>query len=173
MIHTVGPVWDGGEQGEAELRASAYRNSLRVAEEHHVCSLAFPSISTGVYGYPIAEAARIALERQSPTYAAAVHCGRFSSFSLARTTWKSTNGHWLPCSPRQARLAVVDDDEPDRSEQLRHAILRVLERRFGTVPAAIVEWVSQMTAQNGLMRLLEYAVTVQTLDELAEHIRAM
>lgn len=49
----------------------------------------------------------------------------------------------------------------------------MLERRFGTVPAAIVEWVSQMTAQNGLMRLLEYAVTVQTLDELAEHIRAM
>lgn len=62
VIHTVGPIWDGGEQGEAELLASAYRNSLRVAEEHHVSSLAFPSISTGVYGYPIEDAAGIALE---------------------------------------------------------------------------------------------------------------
>lgn len=62
VIHTVGPVWDGGEQGEAELLASAYRNSLRLAEEHHISSLAFPSISTGVYGYPIEDAACIALE---------------------------------------------------------------------------------------------------------------
>jgi len=62
VIHTVGPVWDGGDQGEAELLAGAYRNSLGVAEEHNVSSLAFPSISTGVYGYPIEEAARIALE---------------------------------------------------------------------------------------------------------------
>lgn len=62
VIHTVGPIWDGGEQGEVELLASAYQNSLRVAEEHTVSSIAFPSISTGVYGYPIENAARIALE---------------------------------------------------------------------------------------------------------------
>lgn len=62
VIHTVGPIWDGGEQGEAELLASAYQNSLRIAEEHQVSSVAFPSISTGVYGYPIEDAARIALE---------------------------------------------------------------------------------------------------------------
>jgi O-acetyl-ADP-ribose deacetylase (regulator of RNase III) len=62
VIHTVGPVWRGGDQGEPELLASAYRNSLRVAVEHGLKSVAFPSISTGVYGYPIGSAARVALQ---------------------------------------------------------------------------------------------------------------
>jgi O-acetyl-ADP-ribose deacetylase (regulator of RNase III) len=62
VIHTVGPVWSGGNRGEPELLADAYRNSLRLAEEHKLTSIAFPSISTGAYRYPIAEAARIALE---------------------------------------------------------------------------------------------------------------
>jgi O-acetyl-ADP-ribose deacetylase (regulator of RNase III) len=62
VIHTVGPRWSGGSRGEAELLASAYRRSLEVAEEEGLRSLAFPSISTGVYGYPVARAARIALE---------------------------------------------------------------------------------------------------------------
>lgn len=61
VIHTVGPFWSGGERGEAELLASAYRNSLRVAEEHALTSIAFPSISTGAYRYPVALAAPIAL----------------------------------------------------------------------------------------------------------------
>lgn len=61
VIHTVGPVWNGGGRGEPELLASAYRNSLRLAEEHRLISLAFPSISTGVYGYPIELASPIAL----------------------------------------------------------------------------------------------------------------
>ena len=62
VIHTVGPVWDGGDSGEPELLASAYRNSLRLAEEHDITSIAFPAISAGTYGYPIEDAARIALE---------------------------------------------------------------------------------------------------------------
>ena len=61
VIHTVGPVWNGGGRGEPELLASAYRNSLRLADEHTLSSIAFPSISTGVYRYPIEQAARIAL----------------------------------------------------------------------------------------------------------------
>ncbi|MFD1803102.1 O-acetyl-ADP-ribose deacetylase [Mixta tenebrionis] len=61
VIHTVGPVWRGGEQGEAELLASAWRNSLRLAAEHRFATVAFPAISTGIYGYPKAEAAAIAL----------------------------------------------------------------------------------------------------------------
>lgn len=61
VIHTVGPVWQGGNAGEAELLAACYANSLHLAEQLGLASIAFPSISTGVYGYPKATAARIAL----------------------------------------------------------------------------------------------------------------
>jgi len=61
VIHTVGPVWHGGNKGEAALLASAYRESLKVATEHQLTSISFPSISTGAFGYPLAEAARLAL----------------------------------------------------------------------------------------------------------------
>jgi O-acetyl-ADP-ribose deacetylase (regulator of RNase III) len=57
----VGPVWRGGDRGEAELLASAYRRSLEIAEEAGLASIAFPSISTGAYGYPVRPAARIAI----------------------------------------------------------------------------------------------------------------
>ena len=63
VIHTVGPVWRGGTHGEAELLASCYRNSLRLASQNGVQTIAFPSISTGVYGFPKQEAAAIALKR--------------------------------------------------------------------------------------------------------------
>jgi O-acetyl-ADP-ribose deacetylase (regulator of RNase III) len=61
VIHTVGPVWHGGSRGESELLASAYGESLKLAAEHQLKTVAFPSISTGAYGYPVAEAARVAL----------------------------------------------------------------------------------------------------------------
>ena len=61
VIHTVGPVWNGGHKGEPELLANCYRNSLRLAEEHKLESIAFPSISTGIYVYPKEEAAAIAV----------------------------------------------------------------------------------------------------------------
>ncbi|MCK6446118.1 MAG: O-acetyl-ADP-ribose deacetylase [Planctomycetes bacterium] len=60
VIHTVGPVWRGGAHGEDELLASAYRNSLVLAREHELARIAFPAISTGVYGFPLERATRIA-----------------------------------------------------------------------------------------------------------------
>ena len=62
VIHAVGPIYSGGRRGEAELLASAYRNSLKLASAHGIRSLAFPSLSTGAYGYPLREAAAIALK---------------------------------------------------------------------------------------------------------------
>lgn len=62
VIHTVGPVWQGGNSDEAEKLSNCYRNSLELAVKHGVNSIAFPNISTGVFGYPKHEAAKIAVE---------------------------------------------------------------------------------------------------------------
>ena len=62
VIHTVGPIWHGGSQNEADLLAGAYRESLKCASENSLTSIAFPSISTGAYRYPITEAAEIAMK---------------------------------------------------------------------------------------------------------------
>lgn len=61
VVHTVGPVWQGGGEGEPELLRSAYWNSLKLAAEHDAETIAFPSISTGVYGYPVEAAANVAI----------------------------------------------------------------------------------------------------------------
>ena len=61
VIHTVGPVWHGGDRGEPAALAACYTNAIRLAAELHVRSIAFPAISTGVYGYPLAPAAEIAV----------------------------------------------------------------------------------------------------------------
>ncbi|CAN5241174.1 O-acetyl-ADP-ribose deacetylase [soil metagenome] len=69
VIHTVGPVWHGGARGEAELLGSCYRRCLEVADQLGVRSIAFPAISTGVYGYPLPQAASVAVTtlRRHPT----------------------------------------------------------------------------------------------------------
>jgi O-acetyl-ADP-ribose deacetylase (regulator of RNase III) len=67
VIHTVGPVWHGGKKNESELLTSCYRRSLEVAAEHQIRRLAFPGISTGIYGYPVDLAAEVAYRTVSAT----------------------------------------------------------------------------------------------------------
>ena len=87
VVHTVGPVWHGGDQGEAELLAACYRRALAVAGAYAIRSIAFPAISTGVYAFPVEDAARIAVasvRRELPAYpqlAEVVFCC-FSPFDL-------------------------------------------------------------------------------------------
>jgi O-acetyl-ADP-ribose deacetylase (regulator of RNase III) len=83
IIHTVGPVWHGGHKGEPELLASCYRRSLQLAEETRCTTVAFPSISTGVYAYPVAEAATVAVAatRQYLTHPTSIHEVIFCCFS--------------------------------------------------------------------------------------------
>ena len=83
VIHTVGPVWSGGKRREPELLRSCYVNALRVAAQHGVRSIAFPSISTGAYRYPIEQAARIAVDtvRAALERPTSVELVRFVCFS--------------------------------------------------------------------------------------------
>ena len=73
VIHTVGPIYRGGERGEAETLASCHRESVRLADEHNLASLAFPAISTGAYGYPVTEAAPIAISATLDALKSAQH----------------------------------------------------------------------------------------------------
>jgi O-acetyl-ADP-ribose deacetylase len=73
VIHTVGPVYRGGEQGEAGVLASCYRECMQTADELAIASLAFPSIATGAYGYPMTEAAQVALRATVQALNSAVH----------------------------------------------------------------------------------------------------
>jgi O-acetyl-ADP-ribose deacetylase (regulator of RNase III) len=86
IIHAVGPRWRGGDKGETEDLASCYRRSLEVADELGARSVAFPAISTGIYGYPPEEAARIAVDtlRSTPTEVELVRLVAFDDASLAR-----------------------------------------------------------------------------------------
>lgn len=85
VIHTVGPIYRGGTQGEAEVLASCYRESIRLAHDHGISSVAFPSISTGAYGYPVAEAAEIAVGAVAEAIASfsRVRTVRFVLFDVA------------------------------------------------------------------------------------------
>jgi O-acetyl-ADP-ribose deacetylase (regulator of RNase III) len=85
VIHTVGPVYRGGEHGEPETLADCHRESVRLADEHGLCSLAFPAISTGAYGYPEAEAAPIAISATLDALTSAKHVTlcRFVLFDLS------------------------------------------------------------------------------------------
>lgn len=85
IIHTVGPIYRGGESGEAETLASCHRESVRLADEHGLTSVAFPAISTGAYGYPVSDAAPIAISSTIESLATARHVRlcRFVLFDIS------------------------------------------------------------------------------------------
>jgi len=85
VIHTVGPVYRDGKRGEPELLASCYRESIRLADEHKLTSISFPAISTGAYGYPLHEAAPIAISASIDAMKSAAHVKlcRFVLFDVA------------------------------------------------------------------------------------------
>ena len=82
VIHTVGPVYDRGDRGEAQTLASCYRESITLADDHAIASVAFPSISTGAFGYPVHEAALVAVETVVKALASSTHVkhARFALF---------------------------------------------------------------------------------------------
>lgn len=99
VIHTVGPIWHGGNNGEAKLLENAYRNSLQCAVDNGIKTIAFPAISTGVYGYPVDEAATIAVKTvndfctQNP---GKIEIVRFVLFSSdVRRTYDRVKGHCI------------------------------------------------------------------------------
>lgn len=93
IIHTPGPVWQGGQHNEAALLASSYRNSLQVAVDHGCQTVAFPSISTGVYAYPVAKAAQVAIATIKTALAqCGPNCGRSGWCALMSRRITLTNG---------------------------------------------------------------------------------
>jgi len=85
VIHTVGPIYSGGGANDAEALASCHRESIRIADEHGIASISFPAISTGAYGYPVHEAAPIALSSaaEALTRATSVRTCRFVLFDVS------------------------------------------------------------------------------------------
>src|ERR1700730_17167261 len=108
VIHAVGPVWRGGDAGEAELLASCYRRAIELAAEHGAGCVAFPAISTGVYGYPLEAAAEVAITTVRRALAARpqMHEARFWLFDeAAYQTFAAVLGEDRGSSPSAERTA--------------------------------------------------------------------
>jgi O-acetyl-ADP-ribose deacetylase len=118
VIHTVGPIYRGGESGEADKLASCHRESILLADEHQFISLSFPAISTGAYGYPVAEAAPIAIFAALEAQASAKHLAliRFVLFDNSTLRAYERAARRLAQSNTTIQFRV----EPISAEQLSH-----------------------------------------------------
>ena len=101
VIHAVGPVWGGGERGEDRLLAACYRNSLALAAEHGLTSIAYPAISTGVYGFPPERAARIALRTVLAALAGAASISRVVFCCFGEASRKHHEAAFAEATPRR------------------------------------------------------------------------
>jgi len=131
VIHTVGPVWRGGGHGEAELLASCYRRSLEVAVANGVRTIAFPAISTGVYGYPIAEATEIAA-REARDFLARDDTIQALTFACFSETVLQEYRRALGQSARSSRFPhtfIVTFHAPVALRRLRSLILTMRKSR--------------------------------------------
>ncbi|HEY3616508.1 MAG TPA: O-acetyl-ADP-ribose deacetylase [Candidatus Sulfotelmatobacter sp.] len=106
VIHTVGPIYRGGEHGEAAILASCHRESVRLADEHGLASLAFPAISTGAYGYPVSDAAPIAISSTLDALASAKHVTlcRFVLFDISTVRAYQRAAEQLPRATSPFRI---------------------------------------------------------------------
>src|ERR1700683_2219665 len=118
VIHTVGPIYRGGEAGEAEKLAKCHRESIRLADEYQLTSVAFPAISTGAYGYPVAQAAPITISAALEALAAAKHLAliRFILFDISTVRAYERAARKLS----QSKITIPFRVEPLSPEQLSH-----------------------------------------------------
>lgn len=140
VIHTVGPVWRGGDNGEAELLASCYRRSLALAEQAGAASVAFPAISCGIYGYPLEQAAAIAVDevcRQRPAHSSLEEIVLVAARWPSATSACSASGLW-PADTWKARAPPMK--KPRRMAGLlgfRRAYQPLTEERGATGLASL------------------------------------
>jgi len=118
VVHTVGPIYRSGESGEAEKLANCHRESIRLADEHGITSLSFPAISTGAYGYPVAEAAPIAISAALEALASTKHVAliRFVLFDISTLRAYERAARKLS----QSNTTIPFRVEPISPEQLSH-----------------------------------------------------
>ncbi len=126
VIHTPGPIWRGGERGEAELLASCYRSCFALALEHHLSSIAFPSISTGVYRFPLEEAAQIAIRemaaflRQNPSFQKVVMvCYDDTALKAYKAAYKKQLGQEE--QEKQEEKATAEKEKMEKTEKTKPA----------------------------------------------------
>lgn len=136
VIHTPGPIWRGGERGEAELLASCYRSCFALALEHHLSSIAFPSISTGVYRFPLEQAAEIAIGemlsflRQNPSFQKVVMvCYNDESLKAYKSAYKKLTQQAEKPKTKKGK------EEKEKAEKIEATELEKTEKTEKAKPA--------------------------------------
>ena len=142
VIHTVGPIWGGGSHNEAMLLANCYRNSLELAKEHGIRSIAFPSISTGVYSYPVGQAAEIAVRTVIDFVRANPDAMDDGWFARTKSIYDRKETEEAPGQARSIHYWAVDDGRFIGEFQLRLDFTDKVMNDIGSVgyAACVSKW---------------------------------